>query len=169
MATEKNDNKFMVSEDRYDRICAAVQSRYQEMPENLFFTKEDIDRYLMPELQQYVDAGKIKMRPAVELSYLNEEAQRNVFNVINETELLPSHGQAICMRKAFKTGKLDRDAVKAILSERKPKQPATLRIHAERIENIIPSGITPKELEDYVVKALEYYRRYLQRQRDDAR
>lgn len=51
MATEKNENKFMVSEDRYDRICTAVQSRYQEMPENLFFTKEDIDRYLMPELQ----------------------------------------------------------------------------------------------------------------------
>ena len=125
--------------------------------------------YRIPELQQYVDAGKIKMRPAVELSYLNEEAQRKVFDVINEAELFPSHGQAICMRKAFESRKLDQNDIKAILSERKPKQPATLRILADRIENIIPSGITPKELEDYVVKALKYYRRYLQRQRDDAR
>ena len=122
--------------------------------------------YLISDLQQFVDDGSIKVNPAVELSYLDEKAQRNVFDVINETELFPSHGQAICMRKAFEAGELDREGVKAILSERKPKQPATLRILAERIENIIPAGITPKELEDYVVKALECYRRYLQRQRD---
>ena len=125
--------------------------------------------HLVPELQEFVDEGKIKMRPAVELSFLDEETQRDVVDRIDETEAFPSHDQAIRIRKAYESGEVDYDRVTDIMSEEKPNQKPKFKWSFDRIRPLIPKGYDDKRSEDYVVKALEYYGRYLQRQRDQAR
>ena len=137
-------------------------------------SRSQIHRYirlthLVPELQQFVDEGKIKMRPAVELSYLDEEAQRDVVDLIDETEAFPSHDQAIRMRKAFDEGKLDYNAVDKIMKEEKPNQKPKIVIPMERVAGVMPKGYTAKQQEDYIVKALEHYQKYLRKQRENAR
>ena len=124
---------------------------------------------LIPELQEFVDGGRIKMRPAVELSYLDEEAQRDVVDLIDETEAFPSHDQAIRMRKAFDEGKLDHNAVDKIMKEEKPNQKPKIVIPMERVAGVMPKGYTAKQQEDYIVKALEHYQKYLRKQRENAR
>ena len=124
---------------------------------------------LIPELQEFVDEGRIKMRPAVELSYLDEEAQRDVVDLIDETEAFPSHDQAIRMRKAFEDGKLDHSGVDKIMKEEKPNQKPRIVIPMERVAGVMPKGYTAKQQEDYIVKALEHYQKYLRKQRENAR
>jgi ParB family chromosome partitioning protein len=124
---------------------------------------------LIPELQEFVDGGMIKMRPAVELSYLDEESQRDVVDMIDETEAFPSHDQAIRMRKAYEAGELDYDGVCKIMQEVKPNQKPIIKIPLERIEKVIPKRFDSKQTEDYIVKALEHYKKYLDRQREQAR
>ena len=124
---------------------------------------------LVPELLEFVDEGKIKMRPAVELSFLDEETQRDVVDRIDETEAFPSHGQAIRIRKAFEAGEIDYEKVSDIMAEEKGNQKPGFKSNSQRLISLIPSGSSAREAEDYVIKALEYYKRYLQRQRDQAR
>ncbi len=137
-------------------------------------SSDQVHRYirltnLVPELLDFVDEGKIKMRPAVELSYLDEETQRDVVDRIDETEAFPSHDQAIRIRKAFEAGAIDYDKVTDIMAEEKPNQKPKFKFSFERLRPLIPQGYADKQAEDYIVKALEYYRRYLQKQRDQAR
>lgn len=124
---------------------------------------------LVPELLDFVDEGKIKMRPAVELSFLDEETQRDVVDRIDETEAFPSHDQAIRIRKAYESGTVDYDKVADIMSEEKPNQKPKFKFSFERLRPLIPQGYAGSQAEEYVVKALEYYKRYLQKQRDQAR
>ncbi len=124
---------------------------------------------LVPELLDFVDEGKIKMRPAVELSYLDEETQRDVVDRIDETEAFPSHDQAIRIRKAYEAGIADYDKVEEIMAEEKPNQKPKFRFSFERLRPLIPQGYADAQAEEYVIKALEYYKRYLMKQRDQAR
>lgn len=116
---------------------------------------------LIPELLQLVDEGRIKMRPAVELSYLDEDSQRDVALQIDINDCTPSHDQTIRMRKMFKSGKLTTEAVEAIMSEEKPNQRERIVLHGDRVRSLIPKSVKLKDTEDYVCKALEHYRRYL--------
>ena len=125
--------------------------------------------YLVPELQQFVDTGKMKMLPAYELSFLNEEAQRDIVDRIDETESFPSHAQARRMRKAFGEGKLNYDTVTEIMAEVKPNQVEKLKISMNDIKKYAPDCSTPKELSDFIIKLMkqDYERKY--RDRDDCR
>lgn len=125
--------------------------------------------HLVPELQEFVDEGKIKMRPAVELSYLDEETQRDIVDRIDETEAFPSHDQAIRIRKAYEAGEIDYDKVTDIMAEEKPNQKPKFRFSFERLRPLIPKGYDDARAEEYVIKALEHYKRYLQKQREQAR
>ena len=125
--------------------------------------------HLVPELQQFVDEGKIKMRPAVELSYLDEDTQRDIVDRIDETEAFPSHDQAIRIRKAYEAGEVDYEKVTNIMAEEKPNQKPKFRFSFERLRPLIPKGYDDARAEDYVIKALEHYKRYLQKQREQAR
>ena len=116
---------------------------------------------LIPELLQLVDEGRIKMRPAVELSYLDEDSQRDVALQIDINDCTPSHDQTIRMRKMFESGKLTTEAVEAIMSEEKPNQRERIVLHGDRVRSLIPKSVKLKDTEDYVCKALEHYRRYL--------
>ena len=118
--------------------------------------------YLMPELQEFVDNGKMKMLPAYELSFLNEEAQRDVIDRIDETESFPSHAQARRMRAAFEEGKLDYDTVTEIMAEVKPNQVEKLKIPMDDIRKYVPSSMTPAEMLEYLLKLVkkEYDRQH---------
>ena len=121
--------------------------------------------YLMPELQSFVDSGKMKMLPAYELSFLNEEAQRDVIDRIDETESFPSHAQARRMRAAFEEGKLNYDTVTEIMAEVKPNQVEKLKIPMNDIKKYAPDCSTPKELSDFIIKLMkqDYERKYRDR------
>lgn len=118
--------------------------------------------YLISELQEYVDNGKMKMLPAYELSFLNEEAQRDVIDRIDETESFPSHAQARRMRAAFEEGKLDYDTVAEIMAEVKPNQVEKLKIPMDDIRKYVPSSMTPAEMLEYLLKLVkkEYDRQH---------
>lgn len=118
--------------------------------------------YLVPELQQFVDTGKMKMLPAYELSFLNEEAQRDIVDRIDETESFPSHAQALRMRKAFEEGKHDYDTVTQIMSELKPNQVEKLKIPMDDIRKYVPKSMTPAEIQEYLLKLVkkEYDRQH---------
>ena len=138
-------------------------------------SRNQIHRYvrltnLIPELLDMVDEGKIKMRPAVELSYLNSECQRDVVEEIELNDATPSHDQTIRMRKMFEDGKLTPEAVSAIMSEIKPNQRERIVLRGDRVRSLIPKDISIAQTEDYVCKALEHYRKHLrQRSSRDAR
>lgn len=146
----------------------------EQLAEKVGESREQIRRFirltnLVPELLEFVDEGKMKMRPAVELSYLDEETQRDVVDRIDETEAFPSHDQAIRIRKAYEAGEVDYEKVTDIMAEDKPNQKPKFKFSFERLKPFIPKDFTDNEAEDYVIKALEHYKKFLQKQREQAR
>ena len=126
--------------------------------------------YLVPELRDYVDEGQIKMRPAVELSYLDEDSQRAVVDEIDLNQCTPSHAQTIRMRQFFTDGKLTPEVISAIMGEEKPNQREKIVLRGDKVRGLIPKNIPVSQTEDYVVKALEHYSRFLrQRAERDSR
>lgn len=134
---------------------------------------EQVRRYirlneLTPELLEFVDQGKIGMRPAVELSYLQEDEMRDLVDLIDDEEVFPSHAQTIRMKALSKEDKLDADAIREIMHEEKPNQKPRIKIPMERIERYFPSGTSQQQMEDIIVKALAMYHQR-QRSNRDAR
>ena len=134
-------------------------------------SKEQIRRFirlneLTPELLEFVDEGKIGMRPAVELSYLQEEEMRDLVDFIDNEEVFPSHAQTIRMRALSKDGKLDREAIDTIMNEEKPNQKARIKIPMEKIEKYFPAGTSEKKIEETILKALAMYRQRQKENRD---
>ena len=151
-----------------------VESDYEKLRTNEKFanevgeSREQIRRYirltnLVPELLEFVDEGRIKMRPAVELSYLDEDCQRDVVDEIDLNDCTPSHDQTIRMRKFFDEGKLTTEAIQAIMSEEKPNQREKIVLRGDRVRQLIPKNISVSQTEDYVCKALEHYNNFLRR------
>ena len=121
---------------------------------------------LVPELLEYVDEGRIKMRPAVELSFLDEDSQRDVVDEIDLNDTTPSHDQTIRMRKFFEEGKLTTEAIQAIMSEEKPNQREKIVLRGDRVRQLIPKNIPVSQTEDFVCKALEHYNKFLRNRAD---
>lgn len=141
-----------------------------ELAENSEDSARQIQRYirltnLVPELLEMVDEGRIKMRPAVEISYLDEDAQRDLVDAIDLEECTPSHAQTIKMRKFFEDGKLSTDVITSIMQEEKPNQREKLIIPNKAVEKYIPKSVPLEKRQDYVFRALEHYGKYLQRQK----
>ena len=129
-------------------------------------SQTQIQRYirltnLVPELLEFVDEGRIKMRPAVELSYLDEDCQRDVVDEIDLNDATPSHDQTIRMRKLFNEGNLTTEAIHAVMSEEKPNQKEKIVLRGDRVRQLIPKNIPVSQTEDFVCKALEYYNKFL--------
>ena len=116
--------------------------------------------YLIPELLQLVDDGKMKMRPAVELSYLDKDCQQDVFEQIELNQCTPSHAQTIRMRKLHEEHKLTPEAVEAIMSEEKPNQRERMVFNADRMRKLLPKDVTPAKTEDFICDAIEFYCKY---------
>ena len=137
-------------------------------------SRNQVHRYirlteLAPELLDLVDEGKIAMRPAVELSYLNDEEQQDLLPAMELADATPSHAQAIKMRKFSQDGKLTPEVIESIMCEEKPNQKEKVSIRYEDARKYIPSSVPYKDTGAFILKALEYYHRHLKRMRDDAR
>lgn len=137
-------------------------------------SERQVQRYirlteLVPELLQLVDDGKIALRPAVELSYLNDIEQQDLVEEIGLTLATPSHAQAIKMRNFSKEGKLTPEVIESIMCEEKPNQREKINIRYEDARRYIPSSVPYDKTGEFILKALEYYHRHLERQRDNAR
>lgn len=111
---------------------------------------------LIPELLKIVDEGKMKLRPAVELSYLKKEEQQEVFDAIEYTDALPSHPQAIKMRKLSESGKLTMEEIDNILDEEKPNQVAKFKIPEDEVDRYIPNEYkSQEEKQNYIVHCVK--------------
>ena len=123
--------------------------------------------YLIPEILQMVDDGKIAFRPAVEISYLTQNEQKLLLEGMEYADATPSLAQAIKLKNFSNTGSLDYDAIEDMLSEEKPNQREKFSFRADRLRRYIPDSVPFNQTEDFVCKALEHYQQFLERQRRD--
>ena len=134
-------------------------------------SRNQVQRYvrlneLTDELLEFVDEGKIGLRPAVELSFLQEEEMRDLVDFIDNEGVFPSHAQTIRMKELSREGTLDTDKINEIMSEEKPNQKEKLKIPLERIEKFFAAGTSYQQMEDTIVKALAMYRQRQKENRD---
>ena len=118
---------------------------------------------LVPEILQMVDEKQIAFRPAVEISYLSEEQQYTLLEAMSYNDATPSLAQAIKMKKFNQDGKLTDEVIQSIMEEEKPNQKEKPAFRDERITKLIPKTVPKGQEADFVVKALEFYNRHLQR------
>lgn len=145
-----------------------------ELAEKVGESKNQIFRFirlteLVPEILQMVDEKQIAFRPAVEISYLAEEQQYTLLEAMSYNDATPSLAQAIKMKKFNQDGKLTDEVIQSIMEEEKPNQREKPAFRDERITKLIPKSIPRGQESDFVVKALEFYNRYLQRSKDRER
>ena len=151
-----------------------TKSRTDEMiAEKSNDSARQIQRYirltnLIPELLKLMDEGKIAFSVGVELSYLDEDLQHNLLDVIERDDCTPSYSQAFRMHKAVRDGLISPRLIENIMSEDKANQRETLKIPMDKVRKYAPRA-TDNQLEDFVLKACDYYQRYLKRQRDRER
>ena len=125
--------------------------------------------FLVPELLEIVDEGRMKMRPAVEISYLDEDSQRDLVDAIDEEVCTPTHAQAIRLRKAFNENALTRDKIFSVMQEEKPNQKDRVILKADTLNELIPKSVSESKRLEYIRRALQYYGKFLQRQRVNAK
>ena len=146
----------------------------EKLGEQVGESREQIRRYirlteLIPDLLTMVDEGRIALRPAVELSYLGKLEQQDLAAAIGLSLATPSHAQAIKLRTFSKEGKLSPAVIESIMCEEKPNQQEKINIKYAEARKYIPSSVPYEQTGAYILKALEYYHRHLERQRGDAR
>ena len=124
---------------------------------------------LVPEILQMVDDRQIAFRPAVEISYLPEEQQYTLLEAMEYSDATPSLAQAIKMKKFMQDNKLTDEVIQSIMEEEKPNQREKPAFRDERITKLIPKSVPRGQESDFVVKALEFYTRHLQRSKDRER
>ena len=124
---------------------------------------------LIPPMLDMVDSGKIAFRPAVELSYLSKEQQQSLYDTMECEDCTPSLAQAIKMKEFSRDGKLTEEVILSIMQEEKPNQREKPAFRDERITRLIPKSIPRGQETDFVIRALEFYNRHLQRRRDQER
>lgn len=144
-------------------------------------SRNQVQRYirlneLVPELLEMVDRESIAFRPAVELSYLSEDEQRNLVETIDSEEATPSLSQAICMKKLSQEGKLDMDKIFSIMTEEKPNQAETVKFKSDELSRFFPERTPPELIRQTILKLLDAWqkskateRTIIRRSRDDAR
>lgn len=134
-------------------------------------SKSQVRRYirlthLIPELLTLMDENRMAMSVGVELSFLDEQSQRNVLEQCEMNDCTPSYSQAWRMHKADREGTLTKAAIQTIMSEEKANQRETVKVPISRLREVLPQGLDAKKTEDFIIKACDYYRKYLVRQRN---
>ena len=124
--------------------------------------------HLGPKLLDLVDQGRIAFSVGVELSYLDEDTQAYIAEIAERDDMTPSYSQASRMHGIIRAmnDPITREQIEAIMSEEKPNQRETVKIRADRLREVLPSGVEGDQAEEFILKACEHYRKYLQRQRD---
>ena len=151
--------------------CGQVGHKSRDViAENIEDSARQVQRYirltkLIPELLDKVDTKEIAFNPAVELSYLTEEEQYALLDCIEYNDATPSHAKAIVMKKLSQEGSLNEEKIDDIVSQEKPNQIPKMKFSEERIRSVLPKNVESDKIEDFVVKAIEYYSKHL-RQKD---
>mgnify|MGYP004462180161 FL=1 len=122
---------------------------------------------LIPELLEKVDRGEIALRPAVDISYLPENIQQSLLDTIEMEQCTPSYAQTRRMRTLLAEGKLTDEAIYAIMQEEKPNQKEKFTISASKIEKVLPQSVKASQREDFILKAIDYYAKHLQRKKEE--
>ena len=165
---------------RTDLTCAPVvhkldgQKSRDVIANSAGESHEQVRRYirlteLIPDILQMVDEGRIALRPAVELSYLTKQEQANLYSVMELADATPSHAQALKMRRFSSEGKLTMEVLESIIAEEKPNQREKITLKYESARKYIPSYVPYEKTNDYILKALQFYARYQERQREASR
>lgn len=163
---------------RTDLTCAPVahklkgQKSRDILAEEIGESKDQIRRYirlteLIPELLEKVDKGEIALRPAVDISYLPEDIQQSLLDTIDMEQCTPSYAQTRRMRTLLAEGKLTDEAIYAIMQEEKPNQKEKFTISASKIEKVLPQSVKASQREDFILKAIDYYAKHLQRKKEE--
>ena len=137
-------------------------------------SQDQVRRYirlteLIPKLLEMVDEGKIALRPAVEISYLPKELQKELLDNIEMEACTPSHDQTLRMRNLLRQNKLTPEVITMIMQEEKPNQREKIILRDDRTRNLLPKDLPVSQREEYIIKALEHYGRYLKKQREQER
>ena len=137
-------------------------------------SRNQVQRYirlteLIPELLDLMDEGKIAFSVGVELSFLDDASQYTLLDIIERDDRTPSYSQAFRMHQAMNNERLTKSFIERLMSQEKPNQRETVKIPTERIRSLLPQKYDAKQTEEYIVKALEHYHRYLLRQHDRGR
>lgn len=130
--------------------------------------KDNVYRYirlteLIPEILKLVDEEKMKLRPAVEISYLKNEEQEYLFESIEYTEIFPSHPQAREMKRLSQEGKLSEDEIDRIMSAEKPNQIEQVKFRYDKVKDYFPKGYTVQQMQNVIEKLLQKYQMQWQR------
>ena len=163
---------------RTDLTCAPLahklkgQKSRDVLAEEIGESKDQIRRYirlteLIPELLEKVDKGEIALRPAVDISYLPEDIQRSLLDTIEMEQCTPSYAQTRRMRTLLAEGKLTDETIYAIMQEEKPNQKEKFTISASKIEKVLPQSVKASQREDFILKAIDYYAKHLQRKKEE--
>ena len=137
-------------------------------------SQDQVRRYirlteLIPKLLEMVDEGKIALRPAVEISYLPKDLQKELLDNIEMEACTPSHDQTLRMRNLLRQNKLTPEVITMIMQEEKPNQKEKIILRDDRTRNLLPKNLPVSQREEYIIKALEHYGRYLKKQREQER
>ena len=124
---------------------------------------------LIPQFLEMVDEGKIALRPAVEISYLPKDLQKELLDNIEMEACTPSHDQTLRMRNLLRQNKLTPEVITMIMQEEKPNQKEKIILRDDRTRNLLPKNLPVSQREEYIIKALEHYGRYLKKQREQER
>ena len=151
-------------------VQVAPKLATEQIAEDAGTSKDTIKRYIrltnpIPEILQYVDEGRISFTPAVELSYLNEQEQYDLLEQMKLNDCTPSLSQACRFKKMSQENGLTPEVIAAVMSEEKANQQEMFKVPMERIRQYVPNA-NAKQAEDFVLKACEYYRKFLIRQRN---
>lgn len=124
---------------------------------------------LIPQILEMVDEGKVAMRPAVEISYFPKKLQEELVDCMEMEACTPSHSQAFRMRKLLDQNKLTADSIAAIMQEEKPNQKEKIVLRDDRAKKLIPKDLPVTKREEYIIKALEYYSKFREKQKEKDR
>ena len=146
----------------------------EELGRDVGESREQVRRYirlteLIPELLDMVDDNKIALRPAVEISYLPKNLQKELLDNIEMKACTPSHDQTLRMRNLLRQNKLTPEVITMIMQEEKPNQKEKIILRDDRTRNLLPKNLPVSQREEYIIKALEHYGRYLKKQREQER
>lgn len=141
-----------------------------ELGEAVGESKDTVRRYirlteLIPEMLRLVDDGTVALRPAVEISYLPRDLQMELLDCMNMEDCTPSHAQTLRMRRLLEEEKLTPESICAIMQEEKPNQKEKIILRDDRVKALLPDNMPAAKREDYIIKALEHYRSYREKQR----
>ncbi len=135
-------------------------------------SKDQIRRYirlteLIPEILSFVDEGKIALRPAVEISYFPKDLQGCLLENMELEQCSPSHAQTLKMKRMFEEGKLTAEVIESIMQEEKPNQKEKMVLRDKRVQNLFPKDLPYSKREEYIIKAMEHYAKFRERQRKE--